>query len=298
MRLWRTLLFVPANQRRMLDKLNSLSADGFIFDLEDTVPAAEKSNARAMAKESIAKTSGDKSWVRVNALPSGYLHEDLEEFVGLPGLAGFVVPKQDTPGDVAAIDRMLTSLEVRKGLAPGITPIIVMIESASGVLFAHQIITAAKRVESVVYAGGEDGDMNVSLGAIWSSEGPEMMLVRQLTFVSAKAADIKYPLDGVYSNIKDLEGFKRDTTLSRRMGFRGRTVIHPSQIDAANAIYTPTAAEIDYARRVIKAFDEALARGTASTTVDGKLVDVAIAKTAGNILELVATIKAQNQRDK
>ena len=298
MRLWRTLLFVPANQRRMLDKLNSLSADGFIFDLEDTVPAAEKSNARAMAKETIAKTPGDKSWLRVNALPSGYLHEDLEEFVGIPGLAGFVVPKQDSPGDVAAIDRMLTSLEVRKGLAPGITPIIVMIESASGVLFAHQIITAAKRVESVVYAGGEDGDMNVSLGAIWSSEGPEMMLVRQLTFVSAKAADIKYPLDGVYSNIKDLEGFKRDTTLSRRMGFRGRTVIHPSQIDAANEIYTPTAAEIDYARRVIKAFDEALARGTASTTVDGKLVDVAMAKTASNILELITTINAQNQRDK
>lgn len=298
MRLWRTLLFVPANQRRMLDKLSSLSADGFILDLEDTVPAAEKSNARAMAKESIAQTPGNKSWVRVNALPSGYLHEDLEEFVGSPGLAGFVVPKQDTPEDVAAIDRMLTSLEVRKGLAPGITPIIVMIESASGVLFAHQIITAAKRVESVVYAGGEDGDMNVSLGAIWSSEGPEMMLVRQLTFVSAKAAEIKYPLDGVYSNIKDLEGFKRDTTLSRRMGFRGRTVIHPSQIDAANEIYTPTAAEIDYARRVIKAFDEALARGTASTTVDGKLVDVAMAKTASNILELVATINAQNQRDK
>jgi citrate lyase subunit beta / citryl-CoA lyase len=296
MRLWRTLLFVPANQRRMLDKLNSLSADGFIFDLEDTVPAAEKSNARAMARESIARTPGAKSWIRVNALPSGYLHEDLEEFVGIPGLAGFVAPKQDAPGDVAAIDRMLTSLEVRRGLAPGTTPIIVMIESASGVLFAHQIITAAKRVESVIYAGGEDGDMNVSLGAVWSSEGPEMMLVRQLTFVSAKAADIKYPLDGVYSNIKDLEGFKRDTTLSRRMGFRGRTVIHPSQIDAANEIYTPTAAEIDYARRVIKAFDEALARGTASTTVDGKLVDVAMAKTAGNILELVATIKAQNQR--
>src|SRR5450759_2134121 len=112
MRLWRTLLFVPANQRRMLDKLGSLPADGFIFDLEDTVPPAEKANARAMARETIARIRGNKSWVRVNALPSGYLHEDLEAFVGTPGLAGFVVPKQDTPGDVAAIDRMLTSLEV------------------------------------------------------------------------------------------------------------------------------------------------------------------------------------------
>jgi citrate lyase subunit beta/citryl-CoA lyase len=295
MRLWRTLLFVPANQRRMLDKLNSLPTDGFIFDLEDTVPAPEKANARAMAKEQIAKTPGGRSWVRVNALPSGFLHEDLEAFVGIPGLAGFVVPKQDNAGDVAAVDRMLTSLEVRKGLAAGSTPIIVMIESASGVLFAHQIMTAAKRIESAVYAGGEDGDMNVSLGAIWSSEGPEMMLVRQLTFVSARAADIKYPLDGVFSNIRDLDGFKRDTTLSRRMGFRGRTVIHPSQIEAANQIYTPAAAEIDYAHRVIRAFDEALARGTASTTVDGKLVDVAMAKTASNLLELVAIIAGRDQ---
>ena len=190
MRIWRSLLFVPANQRRMLDKLNSLPADGFIFDLEDTVPAAEKANARAMAKETIAKTPGDRSWVRVNAVPSGFLHEDLAELAGTPGLAGFVVPKQDTPGDVAAVDRMLSSIEVRKGLAAGSTPIIVMIESALGVLSSLQIITAAKRVESVIYAGGEDGDMNVSLGATWSSEGPEMMFVRQFTFVAARAADV------------------------------------------------------------------------------------------------------------
>ncbi len=293
MRLWRSLLFVPANQRRMLDKLGSLPADGFIFDLEDTVPPAEKANARAMARETIVRTPGGKSWVRVNSVPSGYLHEDLDYFTGTPGLAGFVVPKQDSPGDIAFVDRLLTSLEVRRRMPPGSTPVIVMIESASGVLFAHQILTAAQRIESAVYAVGEDGDMNVSLGAVWSSAGPEMMLVRQLTFVSARAANIKYPLDGVYSNVRDLDGFKRDTALSRRMGFRGRTVIHPTQIEPANEIYTPTAAEIDYARRVIEAFDAAVAQGIGSTTVDGKLVDVAMAKTASNLLELVATIAAQ-----
>lgn len=290
MRIWRSLLFVPANQRKMLDKISSLPADGFIFDLEDTIPAAEKENARGMAREYIARTPGDKSWVRVNSLPSGYLHEDLVEFVGMPGLAGLVVPKQDTPADVAALDRLLTSVEVRKGLVPGSTAIIVMIESASGVLLSHQIIAGAKRIESAIYAGGEDGDMNVSLGAVWSSEGPEMMFVRQFTLVVARAADIYCPLDGVYSNIKDLEGFKRDTTLSKRLGYRGRAVIHPSQVEAANQIYTPSAAEIDYSTRVIKAFDDAVARGTASTTVDGKLVDVAMAKTAQRVLDLVKAI--------
>lgn len=294
MRLWRSLLFVPANQRRMLDKLGSLAADGFIFDLEDTVPPAEKANGRAMAKEAIAKTPGQRSWVRVNSVPSGYLHEDLEAFIGATGLAGFVVPKQDSVGDVAFVDRLIASIETRRGLPVGSTPIIVMIESAAGVLSAREIIGGAQRIESAVYAGGEDGDMNVSLGATWSSEGPEMMFVRQMTFVAARANNIPYPLDGVYSNVRDPEGFRRDTQLSKRMGFRGRTVIHPTQIAIANEIYSPAAAEVDYAQRVIAAYEGAVARGIGSTTVDGKLVDVAMAKTAQNLLDLVAKIKAQN----
>lgn len=286
MRMWRSLLFVPANRRKMLDKLNSLPADGFILDLEDTIPPAEKANARAMAREYIAKLPANKSWVRVNSMRSGCLHEDLAALVGSPGLAGFVLPKQDTPADVTAVDWMLTSLEVEQGLVPGSTEIIVMVESASGVLFAYQIMTAAKRVASGIYAGGEDGDMNVSLGATWSSEGPEMMFARQMTMLSARAADIRCPLDGVYSNISDLPGFERDTALSRRLGFCGRTVIHPSQVEPANRIYMPSAAEIDYSTRVLHAFDEAVARGTASTTVDGKLVDIAMAANARRVLEL------------
>jgi citrate lyase subunit beta / citryl-CoA lyase len=284
------LLFVPANQRKMLDKLHTLPADGFILDLEDTVPAAEKANARAMAREYIARLPAGKSWVRINGLLTGYFHEDLGELTGTPGLAGFVCPKQDSPGDVAAIDRLLTSLEIRRALPVGETPIIVMIESAAGVLASQAILTSAKRIESVVYAGGEDGDMSVSLGATWSSEGPEMMFVRQFTFAAARSADIACPLDGVYSNIRDPEGYERDTMLSKRLGFRGRTVIHPSQIEVANRIYTPSASEVDYARRVIRAFDEALARGTASTSVDGKLVDVAMVKTARRVLDLADSI--------
>ncbi len=290
MRLWRSLLFVPANQRRMLDKLHALPADGFIFDLEDTVPAPEKANARAMTAEAIAKLPEDRSWIRCNALDSGFMHEDFDAFVGTPKMRGFVVPKQDSVGDIAAVDRMLTSLEIRRGLAPGSTPVIAMIESAAGVLSARDIFSSCKRIESGMYAGGEDGDMNVSLGAVWSSEGPEMMFVRQMTFVAARAANIKFPLEAVFSNIKDHDGFRRDTLLSRRLGFRGRAVIHPSQVEVANEIYTPTAAEVDYATRVIAAYQEALSRGVGSTTVDGKLVDIAMAKTAQNLLDLVTAI--------
>lgn len=286
MNMWRSLLFVPANLERMLRKLPSLPADGFIFDLEDTVPAPEKANARAMARETFDALPEGTCWVRANGLPTGHLHDDFDAFVGVPGLAGFVMPKQDTPEDVAAVDRMLTSLEVSRGLTPGSTRVIVMIESASGVLFAHRIMTAATRVVSGIYGGGEDGDMNVSLGASWSSEGPEMMFARQMTMLSARAANIPCPLDGVFANIQDADGFERDTQLSRRLGFRGRTVIHPNQVEAANRIYMPTQAEQTYYRRVVEAYEEALTRGTASTTVDGKLVDVAMAANARRVLAL------------
>jgi citrate lyase subunit beta/citryl-CoA lyase len=133
--------------------------------------------------------------------------------------------------------------------------------------------------------------MNVSLGATWTSEGPEMTFVRQFSLVSARAAGFDCPLDGVFANVRDPEGFRSDTQLSRRLGYRGRTVIHPNQIEDANNIYTPTAAQVDYYTRVVNAYQEALTRGVASTTVDGKLVDLAMSKTAQRLLDHMAAIK-------
>jgi citrate lyase subunit beta/citryl-CoA lyase len=133
--------------------------------------------------------------------------------------------------------------------------------------------------------------MNVSLGATWTSEGPEMMFVRQFSLVSARAAGFECPLDGVFANVRDPEGFCRDTQLSRNLGFRGRTVIHPNQIADANLIYTPTLAQVEYYTRVVQAYQEALTRGVASTTVDGKLVDLAMAKTAQRLLDHMKAIE-------
>lgn len=291
MKIWRSLLFVPANQQRMLDKLDSLHADGFIFDLEDTIPNPEKQTARLMTLDAMPKVRGQRSWVRVNSLATGFFHEDMDALVGAPGLVGFIVPKMDSVAEVSAVDHLITSLEIRRGLVPGSTPIIVMMESANGVLDSRAIMTSSKRIESMIYGGGEDGDMNVSLGATWTSAGPEMMFVRQFSIVSARAAGFECPLDGVFANVKDPEGFRQDTELSKRLGYRGRTVIHPNQIEDANTIYTPTQAQIDYYTRVVNAYEEALTRGIASTTVDGKLVDLAMAKTAQRLLDHVAAIK-------
>ena len=291
MQIWRSLLFVPANQERMLNKLNDLPADGFIFDLEDTIPDPEKNTARQMTLEAMPKVLGSRSWVRVNGLSTGFFHEDVDALVGAKGLVGFIVPKMDSLEEVSAVDKMIASLEIRRNLAVGSTPIIVMMESANGVLDSRKIMTSSKRIQSMIYGGGEDGDMNVSLGATWTSAGPEMMFVRQFSITSARAAGFECPLDGVFSNVKDPEGFRSDTQLSRRLGFRGRTVIHPNQIEDANLIYTPTAAQIEYYTRVVEAYQEALTRGVASTTVDGKLVDLAMSKTAQRLLDHVKAIE-------
>jgi len=291
MKIWRSLLFVPANQERMLNKLDTLPADGFIFDLEDTVPDPEKQNARRMTLEVMPKVKGDRSWVRVNSLATGFFHEDLDALIGAPGLTGLIVPKMDSVADINTVDQMIASYEIRRGLTVGSTAIIVMMESAGGVLDSRSIMTSAKRIQTMIYGGGEDGDMNVSLGATWTSPGPEMMFVRQFSLVSARAANFDCPLDGVFANVKDPEGFRSDTQLSKRLGYRGRTVIHPNQIEDANNIYTPTAAQIEYYSRVVSAYEEALTRGIASTKVDGKLVDLAMSKTAQRLLDHVAAIK-------
>jgi len=291
MQIWRSLLFVPANQERMLNKLGDLPADGFIFDLEDTIPDPEKNNARQMTLDIMPKVAGQRSWVRINGLSTGFFHEDVEALVGAKGLVGFIVPKMDSLEEVSAVDKLIASVEIRRQLPVGSTPIIVMMESAGGVLDSRKIMTSSKRIQSMIYGGGEDGDMNVSLGATWTSEGPEMMFVRQFSLVSARAAGFDCPLDGVFANVRDPEGFRRDTQLSRNLGFRGRTVIHPNQIADANLIYTPTPAQVEYYSRVVQAYQEALTRGVASTTVDGKLVDLAMAKTAQRLLDHMQAIE-------
>ena len=143
-----------------------------------------------------------------------------------------------------------------------------------------------------MFAGAQDGDLNTDLGCSWSIDGPEMMHARCHTLMCARAAGIEAPLDGVFANVRDVDGFEQDTALSRRLGYRGRTVIHPSQIESCNRLYAPTPAKLDYYARVIEAFDRAVASGSASTTVDGKMIDEAMAKAARRVIDEAGARKA------
>jgi citrate lyase subunit beta/citryl-CoA lyase len=286
MPLARSFLYVPANREKFLDKAIGLPADALLLDLEDSVPPAEKAVARAAVREYAPKSPGGRVWVRPNAIDSDLGRADLDAIIGVPGLVGLIAPKVDTREDMVLWDRLIGELEQARGLAPGKIKFVPSIESARGVLCAYEIATAAKRVVSLSFGGARDGDLNTDLGCTWSADGPEMLHARQHTLLAARAARFDTPLDGVFADIRDPQGFERDTDLSRRLGYRGRKLIHPSQIEPCNRLYRPTAAELDYYARVLEAFDRAVAQGSASTTVDGKMIDVAMANAARRVLEM------------
>jgi citrate lyase subunit beta / citryl-CoA lyase len=287
----RSFLYVPANREKFLDKATGLPSDAFIFDLEDSVPAAEKANARAGVRAYAPKIPDTRVWVRVNGIDTGFAEADLDAVIGVAGIAGVFLPKVESRDEVLRWDRMIAALETQRALAPGATRLVLSIESALGVLNAYDMSMAAKRVVSLTFGGAQDGDLNTDLGCSWSIDGPEMMHARCHTLLAARAARFDTPLDGVFANVRDAEGFERDTALSRRLGFRGRKLIHPSQIEPCNRLYQPGAAELDYYARVIEAFDKAVAQGSASTTVDGKMIDEAMAKAARRALEDAAAWK-------
>jgi len=291
MPLARSFLYVPANREKFLEKAVGLPSDAFIFDLEDSVPFAEKSNARAGVRAYTPKIADNRVWVRVNGLDTGFAEADLEAVIGVAGLAGLFLPKVETREDVTRWDAMIGALERARGLDPHAIKLVLSIESALGVLNAYAMSTAATRVVSLTFGGAQDGDLNTDLGCAWSIDGPEMLHARSHTLLAARAARFDTPLDGVFANVRDPEGFERDTALSRRLGYRGRKLIHPGQIEPCNRLYRPSAAELDYYARVLEAFDHAVAQGSASTTVDGRMIDLAMANAARRVLQAEATWK-------
>ena len=231
MPLARSFLYVPANREKFLEKALGLPADAFIFDLEDSVPAAEKVDARAGVRQYAPKIPGNRVWVRVNGLDSGLATDDLHAIIGVAGLAGIFLPKVETRDEVMRWVAMIGAIEQGRGVTPGAIQVVLSIESARGVLNAYDMAIAAERVVSLTFGGAQDGDLNTDLGCAWSIDGPEMLHARSHTLLAARAARFDTPLDGVFANVRDAEGFERDTVpawtdgrATRHSSFADRTL--------------------------------------------------------------------------
>ena len=284
---FRSLLFVPGNRDDMLSKAQTLPADALVPDLEDSVPLKEKERAREIVGQAVKGLAqqGQAVIPRINALDTGLAGDDLAAVV-CAEVYGVSVGKVESPWEIGQISSMLAALETKAGLPVGHTRIIPWLESAKAVMLAYEIAQASPRIVGVAF-GAED--FTNDMGIQRTGEGEEVAFPRAKVAVAAHAAEV-LGFDTPYVNFRDQEGLRRDVQAALRLGFRGKFAIHPGQLESINSMFSPSPEEIEYAQRVVDAFEEAEARGSGATSLDGKMIDVPIVKRARNLLALADLI--------
>ena len=265
--LWRSLLYIPGSNPRALDKARSLQCDGIIFDLEDAVTPEAKPDARAALAAALAEGGyGDRARiVRINALDSGWARDDLEALSGA-ALDGVLLPKVDGPDHVAE----LAALMAQTGL--GGTPIWAMMETPRGILNALAIADAPGMQGFVIGTNDLAKDLHLPDGTGRASMRPSMRMALQACVLAARASGIVC-VDGVYNAFKDDAGLQAECDDGRALGMDGKSLIHPAQLQIANASFAPSEAEVTLARRQIDAYATAQAAGQGVAVLDGKIVE-------------------------
>jgi citrate lyase subunit beta/citryl-CoA lyase len=292
-KLFRSLMFVPGNRQRMIDKALALAAvDAIMLDIEDGVAPSDKDAARRLIGESLAAPKpatarGPARYVRINAIGHERMHADLEAVIR-PGLDGLVLPKVDRPDQIATVEEILARREPEAGLAPSSVRLLVAVESPRGLFNAAAIAEASPRVMGLMF-GAEDFGREMGLPLLREGEARDLLYARSTLATVAAAANVQ-AVDGVWPDLKDLEGLRKFALQARRLGFTGMSAIHPSQVEAINQVFSPTSEEIGYCCKVIAAFEEAQARGEGSIAFGGQLIDLPIVERARRTLALAASL--------
>jgi len=295
--LLRSWMFVPGNRQRMIEKSLGVRVDAVMMDIEDGVAPAEKDTARqqiaACLDQVAAQLKSGKSvttparFVRINAVGHERSRDDLAAVVR-PGLEGLVVPKVETADQIKSVSEILDHRELKLGLPQGTVRILAALESPQGLFNAFSIATASPRVIGLLF-GAEDFSRELNLPLRREGEARDLIYARSSLVTAAACAHVQ-AVDGVWPDLQDTEGLKVFALQSRRLGFSGISVIHPAQVEIANAAFTPTAEEIDYARQVLEAFDEARARGEGAVAFGGQLLDLPIVDRARQTLDLAESL--------
>lgn len=290
MDLLRSVIFVPGNRPNMLERALTFKADVIMIDLEDSVPPAEKVQARELARQwaPVLHGGGQRVMVRVNALDTGLARDELAAVIG-PHLLGVSIGKAQSVWDLQEVDRIITALELSAAPEAGHIKLIPWIESARAVVMAYPMATASPRIIAIAF-GAEDytNDMGVQR----TDRGEEVFFPRAAVAVAARAAGVA-SLDTPFVRFRDLEGLRQDARLARQLGYTGKFAIHPSQLDAINEIFSPSPEEVAYARQVVDAWDRAAAAGRGSVDLDGRMIDVPVVKRAQNLLAQAEAIQGR-----
>lgn len=275
----RSVLYIPASKARALEKARSLPVDAIIFDLEDAVSPSEKAAARATLTEALEQGYGRRlTIVRINALETEWGRADAEATAGM-ACDAVLLPKVNGPEDLDALGSLTDK------------PLWAMMETPRGMLAAERIAAHPGLAGMVMGTN----DLAKDLGARFHADRLPLMAGLGLCVLAAKAHG-RVIIDGVYNAFKDEDGLRAECEQGRDMGMDGKTLIHPAQIDAANAAFAPTAEEIDLARRQIAAYEDAVAQGQGVAVVDGKIVENLHVDTARETLakaEAIETLTAE-----
>src|SRR5690606_25942217 len=272
MRILRSMLFVPGNNARRVEKALGLDADAVILDLEDAVAAGEKATARAAVTEALRRPRAGLAYVRVNGLATEWCYGDLTTIVQ-PGLDGVLLPKVERAAHLHTVDWLLGALERERGLEVGTIDLMPIIETGAGLAAMPQIAGSGTRVKRVVFGAA---DFTLDMNLDWTRDEAELAHARAQIVLASRVAGLEPPIDTVWARLQDSEGLRASVRTSRTMGFQGRMCIHPDQISIVHEVFTPSEAEHAQARKIVAAFEEAERQGLASIRVDGQFVDYPI----------------------
>ncbi len=286
----RTMLFVPANKKRWVEKAPTLGADAIILDLEDSVALSEKESSRTIVPDAIKAScgAGASVFVRVNGLTTGLAAEDLKCAVQ-PGLTGIVLPKMESANEGREAATLIEEIERARSMQPGEIVLLPLLESAVGILDAREIAASSRRIVAIGFGALDfTRDMGISL----SPSGAELYYARSYLALVARAAGIQ-AIDTPWTNIADLEELVADARKARLLGFKGKFVIHPSQVEPVNQVFAPSEPEVADAERVVTAFEQAQALGVAAISLDGRMIDTANYRRAKELLNWAREVMVQ-----
>jgi citrate lyase subunit beta / citryl-CoA lyase len=280
--LFRSLIFVPGNNLRFLEKAKTFSADIVCFDLEDSVPDSEKKNARNLIKDALKNRSqySAEVYVRTNSPSSGKIPDDLQEIVQ-KGIDGIVIPKVNDAKEIKKIEKTLASFEKKRKIQR--IDLMPSIESAQGVTNTHEISLASKRISALIFGVF---DLLNDLGIEYSKQPEGAKYARAKIPLEARSAGV-HALDGIWQDLKDEKGLIADCKIGKSLGYVGKTIIHPDQISITHKAFHPNKIEIEWAKKVCHTYEKSVNKGKGATTVDGKMIDEVHYKQAKALLEII-----------
>lgn len=294
------MLFVPANSWRMITTAATEAGDAVILDLEDACPIAEKETGRVFARDSVPmlKEKGIDVYVRLNSFDTGMTEEDIR-YVVTEGLDGVMLPKSESKEDIASLDKLLGEEEKKKGLKGNIS-ILPLLESPKGISAVSEIIAGSPRVIGVSFGAG-DYSREIGAGMGVTSLSPDDFFLmashpRSCIALAARAAGVLAFDSPFFGLVIDIDGLLKETRKVKLMGFTGKLLVHPRHVDPVNQVFAPTKEEMDFAKKVIKVYEGAKAKGLGATSMGGRMIDYGSYRRALNLIRAAEKIAEKERR--